>query len=324
MTTIHDDLPRPVPPIAQLRYKENFFFIITCPEVGVFGGMHFNTEPLFGRTKFHFDFLINGERVTYHNVAPISPSFGEEPFVSDGVATMTVHESHKLFTIVMKTQDLTLDLKFEGRFPTFDFHVCKFAAPELTSFRDVMSFGTNLPYDHTEQSMLVSGTVQRGGDDAIAVNGLGYRDHSWGMRGDNTVAWHTWSVINFPDYTIALMNQRALYRSGLEAKEGFIVDAAGARVLRKIEITAADYSAGNVLPDRLLLEGTDVLGQEYQLEADVAGRMGHVGLIPEVTNSSAPYSVTDNFCNVKDIKTGALGLGLIEFGFKPGWADPFK
>lgn len=294
-----------------------------CPESGVFGNLHFNTEPLFGRTKFHFDFLIDGKNFTYHHVAPISPNYGLEPFVSDGVATMTVHESHKLFSIVMKTDELELDLKFEARFPTFDFNVCKFAAPELTSFRDVMTFGTNLPYDHTEQSMLVSGTLRGGEEKPIILDGLGYRDHSWGMRGDSTVAWHTWSVINFPDRTFAIMNQRSLIRSGLEAKEGYVVDSRGARAVRQLEAKPMEFSAGDIIPGRMRYEFTDMLGEQYTLEADVAGCMGRVGLVPEVTTSAQPYTVFDNFCTVKDLKTGAEGLGLIEFGYKPGWAPRY-
>ena len=30
--SLHDDLPHPVPAFAQLRYKENWFFILLAPE----------------------------------------------------------------------------------------------------------------------------------------------------------------------------------------------------------------------------------------------------------------------------------------------------
>ena len=45
MITTHDDLPHPVPPIAYLRYKENWFFIIIDVANQVFGMAHFNHEP---------------------------------------------------------------------------------------------------------------------------------------------------------------------------------------------------------------------------------------------------------------------------------------
>ena len=37
MTTMHDDLPHPIPPFAYLRYKENYFFILIAPDQDVFG-----------------------------------------------------------------------------------------------------------------------------------------------------------------------------------------------------------------------------------------------------------------------------------------------
>ena len=45
MPAAHDDLPHPVPPIAYLRWKENWFFIAMDPVSEVHGVVHFNFEP---------------------------------------------------------------------------------------------------------------------------------------------------------------------------------------------------------------------------------------------------------------------------------------
>lgn len=324
MNTMHDDLPHPVPDYAHLRYKENYFFIIMGQEEGVYGTMHFNNEPVFNRTKLHFDFLIKGERATYNNIVPISSNFGQEPFVSDGVATMTVLQSHKLFSVVMKSDELDLDLTFTARMPTFDFHACKYAAPEQASFREVATFGLNLPYEHIEQSMVVRGNL-RSGDSTISLDCLGYRDHSWGLRADNPTAWHTWSVINFPDRTFAIMSQAMQARAGHVAREGYVADADGVRAMRRVEIEPIGIRKGTVLPSAVLYKATDTFGQTFSLEADVAGCLGQVGLqVEEPANDQVPYTVTENFCTVTDRVRGDTGIGLVELGFNKDWATPFR
>jgi hypothetical protein len=320
VNTIHDDFPHPIPPTAFLRYKENYFFVVTCPEHDVFGGLHFNNEPGFDRTKIHFDMLVKGKRVTYHNVVPISPQFGTEPFVSDGVATMTVHESHKSFSIVMKTDDLDLDLKFVARLPTFDTSACKYAAPDMVAFADVLGLGLSTPREAIEQPMTVSGSVRTGTDAALNFEGPAFRDHSWGFRADNLVGWHTWAIINFADRSFGMSSQRNRSRSGLMAREGYVIDGAGARAMRMMTATAIDFSAEGVLPARMVYELTDAMGESYSLEADVSGRLGQLGLKPEVaTGNQVPYTVTDNYCTVKDLKSGDTGFGLIQLGHHPEW-----
>lgn len=323
MTTTHDDLPHPVPAYAHLRYKENYFFIIMGQEENVFGSLHFNNEPGFDRTKISFDFLIKGKRVTYNNIVPISPRFGEDPFVTDGVAKMTIHQSHKHFTIEMKTEELELDLTFRGRMPTFDSHACKYAAPDQPSFRDVATFGLNLPLEHHVQSMLVSGTV-RSGEIETTLDCLGYRDHSWGLRVDTPTAWHTWSVINFPERSFLMFSQVMQVRTGLISLEGGVMDAAGTQALRRLEIIPFDFSANEVLPARMLFEATDVEGQTYSLEADIAGRMAQLGVQVEVGAEQMPYTLTDNYCTIRDRNSGETGIGLVELGFKRGWPNPFR
>jgi hypothetical protein len=294
MNTIHDDFPHPIPAYAHLRYKENWFFVIMCPEHDIFGGLHFNNEPGFDRTKIHLDLLVKGKRVTYYNVVPISPKFGTEPFVSDGVATMAVHESHKSFSIVMKTDDLDLDLKFVARL--------------------------NTPRENLEQPMTVTGSVRTGTDAALRFEGPAWRDHSWGFRADNIVGWHTWSVINFSDRSYGIITQRNRSRSDLMAREGFVVDGAGARAMRMLTATPVDFSAEGGLPARIVYELTDAMGESYSLEADVAGRLGQLGLKPEVaTGNQVPYTVTDNYCTVKDLNSGDTGFGLVQLGYHPEW-----
>jgi hypothetical protein len=320
MNTIHDDFPHPIPAYAYLRYKENYFFVIMCPEHDVFGGLHFNNEPGFDRTKIHLDLLVKGKRVTYYNVVPISSKFGTEPFLSDGVATMTVHESHKLFSIVMKTDDLDLDLKFAARFPTYDFAASRFAAPDMVTGPDFFGLGLNTPRDVLEQPMTVSGSVRSGTDTALSFEGPAWRDHSWGFRADSIAGWHTWSVFNFPDRSYAITSQRNRSRPDLMAREGFVTDDAGARAMRMLTATPVDFTGEEGLPARMVYELTDAMGESYSLEADVAGRLGQLGLKPEVaTGNQTPYVVTDNYCTIKDLKNGDIGVGLVQLGLHPEW-----
>jgi hypothetical protein len=78
MTTTHDDYPHPVPPLAYLRWKENYFFILIDARSDVFGILHFNNEPGFDRSRFTCNLSICGVPFEYHNTTPLPADFEME------------------------------------------------------------------------------------------------------------------------------------------------------------------------------------------------------------------------------------------------------
>lgn len=326
MTTIHDDRPHPVPPYAYLRWKENYFFIVMDKASEIYGVSHLNNEPLFNRSRFTLNLNVRGQALRYASEVPFPAKFGGSPALSDGRLTMQFREPHRRFELSFDGDDFAADILFEARRPTFDFVACKSAAPELISFQEAMTFGLNLPYNHQQQSMKTSGsvTIKNGaGKGKVALNGLGYRDHSWSMRTDNASRQHVWTGLNFPDRAFGIKTIETLHRPGLWAKEGYVSDSAGERALRGIEVTHLGFKDGWPVKTRLAV--TDVLGNTYTIEADIAGRHADVPLHAEkATAGIASYEILETFAPLKVVETGETGIGLVEIGRHPSIADSYR
>ncbi|MET0658604.1 MAG: hypothetical protein ABW110_10675 [Steroidobacteraceae bacterium] len=313
MTTIHDDYPHPVPPIAQLRWKENYFFIIMGVEQNVHGIVHLNFEPGHDRARFSCDLSVRGQQQKYVNETKFPVEFSMARAVGDGTIALKFLEPHARFNLTLATTGFAFDLTFTKARPTFDFGACRFAAPELPSFQEVMTLGMNLPYNHQQQAMNISGTVKTRESGELRISGLGYRDHSWCMRTDGAVASHTWSALHFGNRAFGVKKLQTLSRPGLWAKEGYVSDDAGERVLRVIEVTYEGQAADG-LPQRVRYDLADVLGGKYTIVADVQGRHAQVPLIAEKPGPQGAYNITENFCPCVLQETGDKGCALVEIG----------
>jgi len=314
MTTLHDDLPHPVPPLAYIRWKENYFFIIIDHERNIFGVSHLNFEPGFDRARFSCNLNLEGKLFQYANEIPFPENFAFSRELSDGRLRLHIDQSHGHFRLALDSEDLDVDLAFDKRLPSFDFNACKYAAPDLLSFREAMTLGTNLPFEHLQQAMTVSGTIRvKSSGKNLTVGGYGYRDHSWCMRSDNLVQNHTWCGINFPDLAFGVMTIELRSRPGLFAKEGYVVDKEGARALRAIEVERVGTGPDG-LPAKLIHQLCDVFCNEYTIESDVTNRMGVVPLLAEKPDGGIAYRIAENFCRSTLKGSDDSGYSIIELG----------
>lgn len=314
MNNTSDDFPHPVPPLAYIRWKENYFFLIMDPEKQLFGMIHFNTEPAFDRIRISANFQVEGKTYLYSNQVAYPKDFALSPTVTDGRITLTIHQSHEHFGLDVDTDQLVGSFAFKKRMPTFDFAQCKYAAPELVPFKEVMTLGTNLPFNHLQQAVGVTGELTlRETEQRIAVDCYGYRDHSWGMRSDNIVLDHTWCGLNFPDRAFGVMTIHTLVRPTLEAKEGYVVDSDGLRPLSKIDIEHIGDD-GKGLPNKLIHHLEDVFGKKFTIESDIAGRYAQVPLVAEHPDGASIYEIAENFTPSLLRETGDQGVSLVEIG----------
>jgi hypothetical protein len=325
VTTTHDDRPHPVPPYAFLRWKENYFFIVMDREREVYGVSHLNNEPIFNRSRFSLHLSVRGRQLRYASETPFPVAFAGASELSDGKLTVFFREPHRRFELVLRGEEFSAEVVFEARRPTFDFVACKAAAPELPSFQEVMTFGLNLPYNHQQQSLRTSGTVVLHGarDERIALDGLGYRDHSWSMRTDNISRRHVWSGLNFSNRAFGIKAIETIHRPGLWAKEGYVSDADGERALRAIEVTHAGSRDG--WPECSRFAVRDVDGRAFTIEADIAGRHADVPLQAEKPSADAhSYEIIETFAPLKLLETGETGIGLVEIGRHPLVKDAYR
>jgi hypothetical protein len=292
----------------------------------VYGISHLNNEPLFNRSRFTLNLVVQGQPFRYASEVAFPADFDSAPALSDGRLSLQFREPHRRFDLNFEGEDFRAALTFAARRPTFDFVACRSAAPEQPSFQEVMTLGLNLPYNHQQQSLTVSGSVvvrSSGRERTVVVDGLGYRDHSWSMRTDNISRRHVWTGLNFPERAFGIKVLETTHRPGLWAKEGYVSDADGERALRVIDVTHTGSSNGWPKTTRFAVR--DVQGRAFTIEADIAGRFADVPLHAEKTSGGAPsYEILETFSPLKLLETGESGIGLVEIGRHPTLKDAYQ
>lgn len=313
MTSMHDDLPHPVPAYAFLRYKENYFFILLAEAQRAFGVIHFNHEPGFDRARYTCNLNVGGRAFAYANATPFPEQFVHSREIGDRALRLRFVEPHRRFELALRTPEIALELTFSARHPTFDFAACRTAGNPAPSFQDINTLGLNLPYNHQQQALNAQGRIEFAGGPRVDVDGSAYRDHSWVMRGDTTISQHLWCAFNFPERSFGIKTNASLLRPDDPAKEGYVVDSSGARALRRIDVrTEGAFADG--LPQRLIHDIEDVFGARYTIESDVAGRHASVPLVSEASGHRPAYYIAENFCPATLQQGGECGIALVEVG----------
>lgn len=316
MATTHDDLPHPVPPMAYLRYKENWFFIFIDAVNSVFGVAHFNYEPGFDRGRTSCNLLVQGRLIKYANQFAFPHNFAHSPIIGDETLKVTFIEPYEHIDLALTLPDVALQLAFRKAAPPFEFEAYEAANPEKPRAQEILNFATNQEFHHQQQAMTITGslTVHEGGR-TIALKGLGYRDHSRGMRADNLLLAHLWTFLYFPSAVFAVMTVTGRYRPGTTALAGYVHDGEGMRSLGRIEIVRHGEGLDK-LPDKVEFKVADVYGKPHTIVADIANRLGQVPLVTEASGAGGfGYSVFENFCTVHHRETGENGHALVEIGY---------
>ncbi|UZW57509.1 hypothetical protein NUH86_18175 [Sphingobium sp. JS3065] len=307
-----DDLPHPVPDIAKLRWKENWLFVVMAPEQGCYALCHVNTEAAFDRARFTFNMVLDGKRYKYSNERPFEGISAFDRSLTDGVVRIDFVEPGHRFRLTVKTEEIDTEFEFSATHPTFDFAACRASAPHQVTFREQMTLGTNLPHDHHQQALTVEGRLRvADGASERRIQGLGYRDHSYCMRADSLIAKHSWCGLLFDDMVIGVKTSQMLSRQGVEAREGYVDDARGARVLTEIAVDVM-RAADAFSTVRFTLES--VAGDSYLIEADLGKSIAVMPFTSEKRESGPVYEIMEHLCPITDLRTGRTGLGHIELG----------
>jgi hypothetical protein len=316
MSTSHDDLPHPVPPMAYLRYKENWLFIFIDAANSVFGVAHFNYEPGFDRGRASCNLLVQGKLIKYANQFAFPADFAYSPQIGDEKLNATFVEPYEHIDLALTHPEASLRLAFRKAAPPFDFEAYEAANPEKPRAEEILNFATHQEFHHQQQAMTITGSLTlRDGNRTIALKGLGYRDHSRGMRADNLLLAHLWTFLYFPSRVFAVMTVTGRFRPGITAVAGYLHDTSGMRSLRDIAILRQGEGPDK-LPKSIEFNVADVYGKSHTIVADVANRLGQVPLVTEASGAGGfGYSVFENFCAVHHRESGENGFALVEIGY---------
>jgi hypothetical protein len=317
MHTTHDDVPHPVPPTAYLRYKENWLFILIDADRDAFGIAHFNYEPGFDRARISCNLMVQGRLYKYSNQMAFPPDFAYSTEIGDGKLGLRFVEAYTRMELWLESDDVSLSVTFTRNAPPFDFETYEAANPQKPKAQEILNFSTNQEFHHQQQAMTISGSLslKAAPTQIIPLQGLGYRDHSRGMRADNMLLRHVWAFLYFPSTVLGVMSVTGSFRPGVTSTSGYVYDGRGMRSLGEIDIDARGADAGQV-PESVVYTVKDVYGNPFRAVADIANRLAHVPLVAEASGPSGMgYTVIENFCRVTLQETGESGYALIEIGF---------
>jgi hypothetical protein len=325
MAVIHDDMPHPVPPIAYVRYKENWFFLIMDEKNGVFGAIHIVSEPGFERIRFACHLSIKGELFKYGNQIAFPDNFGFAKELGDGKFTVCFVKAHERIDISLHDDNVDMDMSFLKRSPLFNFEEYDHANPGKVTVREINSIGANQQYVHQQQGMLTKGKVKmkQGASKGktFKVDALGYRDHSRSVRCDNLTLKHFWTGLHFPNHVFGVMSVTGLLRPESPGNGGYVYDKKGGlRPLRNVSIVGSGKGPGG-MPAKVEFKLTDINDEPFTIVADLTKRHAHVPLHTEAPGA-VPfiYDIVENFAPLSLKQTGETGIGLVEVG----WSVPVK
>jgi hypothetical protein len=259
---------------------------------------------------------VDGRLFQHAGESKFPKDWRERRDLADSSLRIEFTEPNERFDLTLRTPTLHADLRFRKARPTFDFAACRVNIPENTSFRELMTLGTGMPHDHHQQALTVQGTVivrDEGSSKSIALDGLGYRDHSWCMRGDNLIARHTFCGLLFPSRAIGVKTAQMLSSPETWAREGYVADEHGSLPLRGIDVQVEGLGPDE-LGETVRFDLADSRNNPYTIEAHVSERLSYVPFISQKPGIGGGYRIVDSLCPIVLMETGERGLGHVELG----------
>jgi hypothetical protein len=156
---------------------------------------------------------------------------------------------------------------------------------------------------HYEQHMRVHGRVAIDGT-AIDIEGFGLRDHSWGPRSWQALAYYRWLNCTFAPGFGIMVSEIGL-RHGPVVRTGVLVRDGALRRITGVALTT-DFAPGTTYQERLAAVLTLEDGEVLELQGRVTGfiplRNRRHGALTQIGEGMTEYRIE-----------GAMGLGISEY-----------
>lgn len=306
-----DDYPHA--PGTQEDWQESVWVQWYDAAAGI-GGLHrIGTEPNRGRANCWFG-LITDEGSRFRRVlesVPLRSKDREDCFAAGDDLRMTFEDGRPKLRLAQSECEVSLDFFDDHpRFNLWDYREHK--GQELME---------ELAPKHYEVGGRVVGKV-RLGEKAYSVNGLGYRDHSWGPR--DYTAWnvHRWVAGTFgPALSFSLVNihgtQGGLVRTGYVVRDGKPVVAEHIDIVTYLEPDGLTHRGGHAVAtltdgDEIRLDCELVDGVMFNLH-EFAGIDTICRVTSgELTGGFGDFEMSNNARNGRDMPTSAIGAALVD------------
>ena len=310
---LHEDYPHAIPMRAKLRWKENWFWIFMDPDQDVFCLAHATVEPTMERAFASFTLLHAGKKYTSAKEVPVPYPFERQREIALGDLTYRFIKPQAEFQVTFENDELAVTLDFTARFALFDFLACADVNPDNLSMSEITGFGLG-QFRHQSQALSGKGKVTlKGEGKTLDVAGPSYRDHSWGMRNDETWFDHNWSVINFPDHAFHFFRGHGALRKNVTFAEGYVATKEGTKVITSytIEYIGEDEDG---LPTSVRFNAVDFDGQRYTITCDLGNRYARL-ILHSQKPGAVVYTNSENMCSCVLEETGDHGHANVEIGW---------
>ncbi|WP_303758689.1 hypothetical protein [Sphingobium yanoikuyae] len=312
---LHEDYPHTVPTRAWLRWKENYFWVFMDPDRDLCCLAHCTAEPTYDRAFASFTVLHKGQTIVSGQEVAMPSPFEHQKQLHYGGLILDFLKPQTEFRVAFEDDNLSAVLHFTRRMHLFDFQACADVNPDWFSISENTAFERN-SFRHQGQCMNATGQIAfKAGDWAgtsIAVDGSGYRDHSWGMRNDQMTLDHVWAFFNFPSMGFHLMQVRNVIRPENRTAEGYIARPEGNEVMKALTIEHVGDGAQG-MPETVIFRATTLGGERFTLVADVGNSFARLPLHSQKPGAKV-YLNVENMCRVRCEETGEEGLANVEIG----------
>lgn len=255
----YDTLHRPG---AEREWNESFYFNFYDARNDICGFMRIGLKPnVDERSMFLFLMLPDGRAVGTRGVAPVGDSSLsvkglELTMVEPEIRWRLRYQGPMARMGTEEVSMVNMDLVFDCLAPTYDYRRSVGAEGERIA-RQVAS-------EHLEQFGQVSGAIDIDGQ-RTAVDGLGERDHSWGVRDWNAPRMWYWITAQFDQGTA--LNVTKLFTEEGEVSAGFVhLDGRTVPLVHADIVTSLDPRGW---PQALEMTLTDSEGGRHMVTAEV-------------------------------------------------------
>ncbi len=303
-----DERPHAAGP--QENWQESVWLQWYDPEVGV-GGLHRIGQEVNRGTANALFCLVSDEGTRFRRVLPLLPLRAQDRdgVIAAGDEFSMSYESGRP-RLVQRQPEAEIDLVFD------DFH-------ELVNLWDLgrdrgQELMSQTAAQHYEVGGRVRGTV-RIGERSLQIDGLGYRDHSWGPRDYRAWLSHRWVAGTFgPALTYSLITMHGargeLIRTGYVVRDGKPTVASEVDIVAYLEPDGFTHRGGRAVAR---LSDGDELRFDFELvDGMVWGLHGLAGLdticvarCGELVGQG-DFEMTNNATNGRDPITLAIGATL--------------
>lgn len=301
-----------------MAWKENWVFPALDPVQRVASLFHFSLRPTAGEGVFSAKLQLDALEHRYVGRSPIRRDPTEMP-VADERLSLEVVEPGRRFRIRYRSDELSAEIEYTGRFDPYDFADGPLA-PGESLLGDTGR--TVFPYRHYEQSLSHQGRIElhagpRAGE-VLEVGGFACRDHSWGWRNDLAFANHHWVCASFDDrYVQGSVMVEDYYPHGPKSG-GWISIAAGNDPARTVDTGGSCSLTGDgplpALDGDVRYRVETVGGQTATVIAHLGSDYGRLHLDARAPDRSTIYEDVQIFCDYTLLETGQAGSGVIELG----------